>query len=89
MGNIPGQLAPAVAQVEGKKRQNIASVENSAMTQAGKQQSAAMPPVVNNVVTNNAAPATSGGKDTSYAPPVRTNDNSFLRYQDRRMTRVL
>jgi len=89
MGDIPGQLAPAVAQVEGKKRQNIASVENSAMTQAGKQQSAAMPPVVNNVVTNNAAPATSGGKDTSYAPPVRTNDNSFLRYQDRRMTRVL
>ena len=89
MGNIPGQLAPAVAQVEGKKRQTIASVENSAMTQAGKQQSSAMPPVVNNVVTNNAAPATSGGKDTSYAPPVRTNDNSFLRYQDRRMTRIL
>ena len=90
MGDIPGQLAPAVAQVEGKKRQTIASVENSAMTQAGKQQSSAMPPVVNNVVTNNAAPATSGGKDTSYAaPPVRTNDNSFLRYQDRRMTRIL
>ena len=89
MGNIPGQLAPAVAQVEGKKRQTIASVENSAMTQAGKQQSSAMPPMVNNVVTNNAAPATSGGKDTSYAPPVRTNDNSFLRYQDRRMTRIL
>lgn len=89
MGDIPGQLAPAVAQVEGKKRQTIASVENSAMTQAGKQQSSAMPPMVNNVVTNNVAAATSGGKDTSYAPSVRTNDNSFLRYQDRRMTRIL
>jgi hypothetical protein len=49
------------------------------------------PPVVNNI-TNNNYQGGKGKSDSSiekFMPPVRPTDTTFLRYQDKRMTRVL
>lgn len=42
-------------------------------------------PVITNITNNNGSQT----KVPDFMPPVKSTDNSFLRYQDRRMTRVL
>lgn len=87
MGNISGQLAPAAAKVEATKKQTIASVENSSRSQMNTPTASA--PIINNITNASPAQAVKSTPNNPVLPPVRTSDNSFLRYQDRRMTRVL
>lgn len=80
----------AATKVQASRNQAGAVIENqqSAMNQQMQQQQAPVTNVTNNTYnTQNGG----GGKDSSTynMPPVRSPETSFIRYQDKRMTRVL
>lgn len=82
------KINPVVAQVQATKRQNIAAAENASARSEGRSRPSA--PIINNVMSPPSAPAApKSAPENPYQPSVRTADNSFLRYQDRRMTRIL
>lgn len=88
METASNKMNPVVAQVQATKRQNIAAAENASAKNAGTPRAAA--PIVNNIMSPQSAPAApKSTPNNPYQPSVRTADNSFLRYQDRRMTRIL
>jgi len=89
---MPQQMpaAPALATTAKLEatQQRVASqkIDQGTMTTQNQQ-----PPVVNNI-TNNNYQGGKGKSDSSIEkvmPPVRPTDTTFLRYQDKRMTRVL
>lgn len=88
MEKATNTMNPVVAQVQATKRQNIAAVENASARSEGSSRPSA--PIINNVMSPQSAPAApKSAPENPYQPSVRTADNSFLRYQDRRMTRIL
>jgi len=88
MEKATNTMNPVVAQVQATKRQNIAAAENASARSQGTPRAAA--PIINNVISSAGAPsAPKSAPENPYQPSVRTADNSFLRYQDRRMTRIL
>lgn len=88
MEKATNTMNPVVAQVQATKRQNIAAAENASARSEGTPRSQA--PIVNNIMSPQSAPAAPKSvSNNPYQPSVRTADNSFLRYQDRRMTRIL
>jgi hypothetical protein len=70
-----------------KTKNNVANTMEEKQTEQ-QQQPQSLPPIINNNYNNMAQPQTKT-QDTSVVLPVRTSDTSFIRYQDKRMTRIL
>ena len=70
-----------------KTKNNVANTMEEKQTEQ-QQQPQSLPPIINNNYNNTPQPQTKT-QDTSVVLPVRTSDTSFIRYQDKRMTRIL
>ena len=56
--------------------------------QQEKEMAAQAPTIVNNNTTNNNT-TQGGSSDNNFLPPVRSTDNAFLRFQDKRSSRIM
>jgi hypothetical protein len=82
----PKSPTAAIATIQSKTRAAGMNALNNA-TQPTVQQPPA--PVITNITNSSPAQAVKSTPNNPILPAIRTSDNSFLRYQDRRMTRIL
>jgi len=82
----PKSPTAAIATIQSKTRAAGMNALNN-QTQPTVQQPPA--PMITNITNSSPAQAVKSTPNNPTLPAIRTSDNSFLRYQDRRMTRIL
>jgi hypothetical protein len=87
---VPQAQIPATATMAANPQSGRVPVAN-ALEQATNRQPQAAPPIINNITNNNVAPQGGGGGQQTVVTSVSIRDvhSSYMRFQERRMSRVL